>query len=236
VRKFIMRRRPLLLLAPAATVFGNAAAQPAYPTYPTKPIKLIVPFPPGGTTDPLARAIAEKLGAELGQTVVVDNRGGAGGAIGAAEIARAAPDGYTLGMATASTHAIDPAVQPKLAYDALADFTPISLLAEVPDVMVINGNVKAANAQEFLALLRAQPGKLGYASPGAGSVGHFMGGGLQVRRQGLHGAHCVPRRGSGNRCRLTTRRGSPPSPLRAARWRLGMRAVSSSRLRRSGPS
>jgi tripartite-type tricarboxylate transporter receptor subunit TctC len=182
----------LLLAIGLATTLATAAAQSAYPT---KPIKLIVPFPPGGTTDLLARAVADKLGAELGQTVVVDNRGGAGGTIGAAEIARAAPDGYTLGIATASTHAINPVTQPKFAYDALTDFTPIALLAEVPNVMVVNGNVKAGNAQEFLMLLRAQPGKLTYASPGSGSVGNFMGEAFKSAAK-VYMVH-IPYRGAG---------------------------------------
>jgi tripartite-type tricarboxylate transporter receptor subunit TctC len=185
--------RPLTLLA--AAMFAAAAPAVAQPAYPTKPIRLVVPFPPGGTTDLLARAVAEKLGAALGQAVVVDNRGGAGGAIGANEIARAAPDGYTIGMATASTHAINPVLQPKLAYDAVADFTPIALVAEVPNVMIVNPNVKAANAQEFLALLRAQPGKLSYASPGSGSVGNFMGEAFKSAAR-VYMVH-IPYRGAG---------------------------------------
>jgi tripartite-type tricarboxylate transporter receptor subunit TctC len=125
----------------------------------------------------------------------VDNKGGAGGAIGATEIARAAPDGYTIGMATASTHAINPVVQPKLQYDALKDFTPIGIIASVPNIMVVNSAVKAQDAKALVAMLRAQPGKMSYASPGNGSVGHFMGEAFKSASK-THIVH-IPYRGAG---------------------------------------
>ncbi len=143
--------------------------------YPNKPIKLVVPFAPGGTTDLLARIVAEKLSRALGQSVVVDNRAGAGGVIGTEALARSAPDGYTIGMVTASTHGVNPAVYPKLSYDAITDFAPITRIASVPNVMAINANVAARNMKEFVALAQKQPGNFSFASPGSGSIGHAMG-------------------------------------------------------------
>ncbi len=150
------------------------AADPAA-DYPSKPVRLVVPFPAGGSTDLIARIMAEGLSRELKQPVVVDNRGGAAGAIGTAELAKAPADGYTLGMATASTHSINPVVQPKLAYDPLRDFTPISQIAAVPNVLIVGPSVKALSVKELIGMAQASPGKLTYASPGNGSVGHFMG-------------------------------------------------------------
>ncbi len=178
------------LIAPAAATAADPAAD-----YPNKPVRLVVPFPPGGTTDLIARILSEHLSRELKQTVVVDNRGGAGGAIGAAEVAKASADGYTLGMATASTHSINPVVQPKLAYDALRDFTPISQIAAVPNVLIVGPHVKAASVKELISLAQANPGKVTYASPGNGSVGHFMGEAFKASAKVdlLH----VPYRGAG---------------------------------------
>lgn len=152
----------------ATAAFGQA--------YPNKPITLIIPFPPGGSTDIVGRIVAEALGKELGQAVVVDNKGGAGGAIGAKNIADAAPDGYTLGIATVSTHVINPVVRGEsLKYDPLKDFTLITQLAAVPNVVSVHPSVPAQNMKEFLDFLRKNPGKVNYATPGAGSLGHMMG-------------------------------------------------------------
>ena len=173
-----MKQRKLLMslciLAGSMTSLIAPVAQ-AQSEYPNKPIRLIIPFPPGGTTDIIGRLFADKIGRELGQTVVVENRGGAGGSIGSGAIANATPDGYTLGIATASTHGINPAIYPNLGFDAEKDFTPISNLAAVPNIMAINPNVKAKNMAEFIALAKAEPGKLSYASAGNGSVSHMMG-------------------------------------------------------------
>lgn len=144
--------------------------------YPNKSITLIIPFPPGGSTDIVGRIVAEALGKELGQAVVVDNKGGAGGAIGAKNIADAAPNGYTLGIATVSTHVINPVVRGEsLKYDPLKDFTLITQLAAVPNVVSVHPSVPAQNMEEFLEYLRKNPGKVNFATPGAGSLGHMMG-------------------------------------------------------------
>ncbi len=144
--------------------------------YPNKSITLIIPFPPGGSTDIVGRIVAEALGKELGQAVVVDNKGGAGGAIGAKNIADAAPDGYTLGIATVSTHVINPVVRGEsLKYDPLKDFTLITQLAAVPNVVSVHPSVPAQNMEKFLEYLRKNPGKVNFATPGAGSLGHMMG-------------------------------------------------------------
>jgi tripartite-type tricarboxylate transporter receptor subunit TctC len=147
----------------------------AQDVYPSKPIKLIVPFPPGGTTDLLARVLADKLPKLLGQPVIVENRAGAGGVIGTEVVARAPNDGYTLGMATASTHGVNPAVYSKISYDAGKEFAPITRIASVPNVMVINAAMPAKSLKEFVELASRQPGKYSFASPGSGSVGHALG-------------------------------------------------------------
>ncbi|CAG9176789.1 Bug family tripartite tricarboxylate transporter substrate binding protein [Cupriavidus pampae] len=174
-----MQRRPLLrvlaVAAAASAVGGLALPAFAQANYPTKPITLVVPFPAGGTTDIVARVVADKLGQELGQPVIVDNRGGAGGSIGTAYLSKAAPDGYTLGIATASTHGINPAVYPKLSYDATKDFTTITNLASVPNVMSVNPAVKANDMKAFIALAKSEPNKIAYGSAGNGSVSHMMG-------------------------------------------------------------
>jgi tripartite-type tricarboxylate transporter receptor subunit TctC len=156
----------------SSLLFLNSASAQSYPT---KPIKLIVPFAPGGTTDLLARVVADKLPRLIGQAVIVENRAGAGGVIGTEVLARSAPDGYVIGMATASTHGVNPAVYPKLSYDAVKDFAPIALIATVPNVMVVNPTVAARNMKEFIELAKKQPGQLSFASPGSGSIGHAVG-------------------------------------------------------------
>ncbi|EWM41787.1 tripartite tricarboxylate transporter receptor family protein [Bordetella holmesii 41130] len=171
-----MQRRHLILgLSLAATLAAPLTAAHAEDNYPSKTIRLVVPFPPGGTTDIVGRLFADKLGKELGQTVVVENRGGAGGSIGSAFLANSAPDGYTLGIATVSTHGINPAIYSNLAFDAEKDFTPISNLASVPNVMSVNPKVHAKNMGDFVKLAKSQPGKITYASAGNGSVSHMMG-------------------------------------------------------------
>ena len=154
-----------LMLTPCASI--------AQADYPTKPIKLIVGFAPGGSTDIVARIVAQRLGERLGQNVVVDNKAGAGGTIGADITAKSAPDGYTLTLGTTSTHAIAPGAYSKLPYDPVADFTQISLVAITPYLLVVNPQVKATTLAEFVALAKAQPGKLNYASAGNGTATHL---------------------------------------------------------------
>jgi tripartite-type tricarboxylate transporter receptor subunit TctC len=141
--------------------------------YPEHPIRLISPNPAGGANDTIVRIIAAKMSTLLGQPIVVDNRGGAGGKIGAEAVARAAPDGYTLLAASVSTHSFAPVVTPRLAYDPIKDFAPISLFAMVQNVLVVSPAVPAKTVAELIALAKAQPGKLNYASAGPGSTSHF---------------------------------------------------------------
>ena len=149
-------------------------AQPAAgDTYPERPIRLISPNPAGGANDTIVRIIAARMSMLLGQTVVVDNRGGAGGKIGAEAVARAAPDGYTLLAGSVSTHSFAPVVSSKLSYHPIADFEPISLLAMVQNLLVVNPKLPAKSLGELIALAKASPGKLNYASGGPGSTSHF---------------------------------------------------------------
>jgi tripartite-type tricarboxylate transporter receptor subunit TctC len=144
-------------------------------SYPAKPITLIVPFPPGGSTDIIGRIAADGMARELGQPWVVDNRGGAGGAIGAKAIADSAPDGYTLGIATVSTHVVNPIVHRDLRYDPLADFSFVSEIASVPNVVSVHPAVPARSLAELIAYARQHPGKLNFGTPGVGSLGHLLG-------------------------------------------------------------
>jgi tripartite-type tricarboxylate transporter receptor subunit TctC len=187
-----MRRRDIVLASPFALLAGLATGQPSFPA---RPIRLVVPFAPGGTTDIVARLVAEPLGKLLGQSVIVDNKAGAGGSIGMADVARSAPDGYTIGLATASTHGVNPATLKKPGYDAERDFRAITSLATTPVVMIVHPSVPANNHAEFLAYLKAHPGKLNYASPGNGSLGHML---AELYKSSTHTAMVhAPYRGAG---------------------------------------
>ena len=179
------------LLALLALCCSSAFAQ----TYPAKPITLIIPFPPGGATDIVGRIAADGMARELGQPFVVDNRGGAGGAIGAKAIADAAPDGYTLGIATISTHVVNPIVHSDLRYDPLRDFSFVSQIAAVPNVLAVHPAVPARNVAEFVAYAKQNPGKLNFGTPGIGSLGHLIGETFMYSAQ-VKMTH-VPYRGAG---------------------------------------
>ena len=160
----------------ALLVLGiGLAAGPALAQFPDRPLKIVVPYPPGGTTDLLARAIAPRLGERLGQTVVVENRAGAGGVIGSAQVARAPADGYTLLFGTIATHGILPVLQKPAPYDAIKDFSPVTLVASTPNVLVANPAFAAANLSELLALARARPGTVNFGSTSLGGSPHMAG-------------------------------------------------------------
>ena len=159
-----------LLLALLCCLAGAASAQGAYPN---RLVTMVVPFPPGGGTDTGARIVAQKLAARWGQAVIVENKGGAAGMIGADLVAKARPDGYTLLMGNIGTQAINPSLYRKLPYDAATAFVPISLVAELPLAMMVNPAVPARTPQEFIALVRSKPGQLSYSSAGAGGAPHL---------------------------------------------------------------
>jgi tripartite-type tricarboxylate transporter receptor subunit TctC len=163
-----MKRRTLLVSTAATGLVsaGGAWAQ----AWPAKPIRLVVPFPAGGATDLFARVLSLKLGEKIGNSVVVENRPGAGGTIGSDLAAKAAPDGYTLLLATSSTHSIGPSLNPRMPYDAVRDFTPIAHVGNAPSIMLVPNNSPAKSVKEWIAFAKKNPGKLNYASSGNGTV------------------------------------------------------------------
>ena len=194
--RFVLRRRAMLGLGAltmlAGWMPGPAGAQSEYPS---RPITLVVPFPAGGSTDLVARLVAAGMVKSLGQQIVVENRGGAGGNIGSAAVARGEPDGYTILMGTVATHALNPALYKKMPYDAVKDFAPISLLAFIPNVLVVNNDFPAKSVAELIDLLKANPGKYSYASSGNGTPLHLSGE-LFKSMAGVDMAH-VPYKGAG---------------------------------------
>jgi tripartite-type tricarboxylate transporter receptor subunit TctC len=172
-----LRRR--ILLAPLAAALATNGARPsaaqAQSAYPSRSIRMVVPFPPAGATDILARELARQLSDRLKQQVVVDNRPGAGGALGSDVVAKATADGYTIQMATSSTHSIGPLLNPKIPYNPQTHFTPVAHVANSANVLLVAPNVKAANVRELVALLRSQPGRFNYGSSGNGTIVHLTG-------------------------------------------------------------
>lgn len=168
-----MQRRNLISLSVFAAMTALGGLPVFAQSYPTKPIRMIVPFPAGGATDILARALSQKLGEKIGQTVVVENRPGAGGTIGADAAAKSVADGYTLLLATSSTHSIGPAINPKIPYNAETDFTPIVYVASSPNVVVVPNSLPVKNMRELIDYARKNPGKLNYASSGNGTIVHL---------------------------------------------------------------
>ena len=164
-----LSRRAVLTAFALALGAGSVFAQ----AWPSRPIRLVIPFPAGGSTDIVGRLIADKLTQSLGQPVIVDNRGGAGGTTGSDVVAKAAPDGYTFLMGTSSTHAIAPALYPKLAYDVARDFAPVTLLGTATILMVVHPSVPAKSVAEFVALAKAKAGQMMFGSTGNGSVSHL---------------------------------------------------------------
>lgn len=189
-----MKSSPWKMLLLAAAMVAGAPAL-AQSDYPSKAVRIVVPFAAGGTTDITARVIADELTKAMKQSFVVDNKGGAGGNIGAAEVARATPDGYTFLMGTPGTQAINQFLYPKMPYDTAKDFAPVSFVVRVPNVLVVNPALGAKNLKELIALAKAKPGALSYGSPGNGTTGHLSTELFKTRAE-IFVTH-IPYRGSG---------------------------------------
>jgi tripartite-type tricarboxylate transporter receptor subunit TctC len=187
-----MMKRRALLTAAALMPLGFARAQS---NYPNKSIRFVVPFAPGGTSEIVARAVAQEMSAQMGQTTFVENKAGGAGTIAMAEVAKAAPDGYTLIESHVGTFAVNPFAMARQPYDVNKDFLPVALMARVPNLFVVNANVPAKDFKEFIALAKAKPGALNYGSAGNGSAGHLAFEYLKLVT-GIDVAH-VPYRGTG---------------------------------------
>lgn len=186
-----LTRRTLLAASALAAFASSAGAQ----DFPTRPVTLVIPFAAGGSTDVVGRIIGERMAQELGQQVVVENRAGAGGSLGAGTVARAAPDGYTILMGTVATHALNPLILAQSPYDPVADFAPVSLLVVVPNVLAVNPELPVETVQELIDMAKADPGALAYASSGNGTPLHLSGE-LFKSMAGVDIQH-VPYQGSG---------------------------------------
>jgi tripartite-type tricarboxylate transporter receptor subunit TctC len=189
MKPFYGLTRILLGALVAACVMSSAHAQ----NYPSKPITLVVPFPPGSTTDLVGRILQDELGKAVGQTVVIENRGGAGGGVGTEAVARSAPDGYTLLMGTIGTHSINPAVYNKINYDPIKDFEPVIQFGTAPNVLVVHPDLPIKSVADLIAYIKANPGKVNYGSSGNGTSNHLSGA-MFVARNGLQATH-IPYKG-----------------------------------------
>ena len=167
--------RRLLILAAIATPLAGLPLPAAAQGFPTKPVKLVVPFPPGGSLDNIGRLLAQKLTEAWGQQVVVENRPGAGGNVGADAVAKSPADGYTVVMGALSTHAVNPSLYPKMPYDAVKDFAPLSLVAITPNVLIVNSASSIQSVRDLIAFAKANPGKANFGSGSNGSAGHLAG-------------------------------------------------------------
>jgi len=191
----VNRRQSLLrVIGTAALVLASGSAFAQATGYPDKPIRFVVPYPPGGGTDVIARIVQDRLRAALGQSIIIDNRGGAGGSIGTEVVARSAPDGYTV-LFTLSSHTINPAIFSKLSFDTARDFEPIGIVCSLPQILVANPQFPANTVQQLIAMAKEKPGSLAYASVGNGSPGHLAGEMLKLR-SGTQMTH-IPYRGGG---------------------------------------
>lgn len=186
----ISAKAGLAILAWTLALLPQAALTQSYPS---KPITLVVPFPAGSTTDLVGRILSDELGKAIGQNVVIDNRGGAGGGLGSEAVARSAPDGYTLLMGTIGTHSINPAVYAKINYDPIADFSPVIQFGTAPNVLVVHPDLPIKSVKDLIEYIRANPGKVNYGSSGNGTSNHLSGA-MFVARNNLKATH-VPYRG-----------------------------------------
>jgi tripartite-type tricarboxylate transporter receptor subunit TctC len=193
-KELIMKRRDLLVLGLAAAIGLWPHGAPAQGKYPERPIRLIVPFAPGGETDLIGRLWAQKAAPHLGGTIVVENKAGAGGSVGTAEVARARPDGYTLLSGQTTTHVINPIAMSKPPYDPLKDFVPIGVVSTTPTSILVHPSVPAKNLQELIALARANPGKYSFGSAGSGTITNLTGELFKLQAGGLNIVH-VPYKG-----------------------------------------